>query len=597
MGVAVVTAGGTVTAVVAPGHRVSSMSPMAHVSDLMEIVVRAASSDSVGAIAYGTSMLEEPGIGRAFEARVVALLAFAEYLDAHYARAVVLAERAVALAQADGGDNEAWLYAAAMRLLASAGTPWAGADGDRDHFAIAWALRGLLDGLEPSSRLIAGHLLAEAVLSTGHLGEAQIVLDRLDAAGLARPAAEERRHGSLPFMHLQYARVAYFQGRMNDALPIVEAVIAEANSAGDELWASLAHCYLAVIAANRGDRERTRATVDAVIARFPHPAGYLGAGIYAISGYALAAIGDLDRAAALVARGGGDDDLSRMQVGDRAFGFEVLVAAALGRGDLPAAEACGRRSFAIAAHPAATPIIERLHAQLDLARGAPVEGAERASVSAARARLNARYLDAARSTLLWARALAAAGLVDSAITALTDVAHDAGREGLSSVRFQAAAELRRLGRRLGPVPGSGWAGLGERERQIAVLAADGFSNRVIGRSLFLSQRTVQTYMSRVLSALGAPSRTSLPALVGEHRLDRPREDAAPLTSRQREVAELIAAGASNRGIADALGISPKTVEKHTGEILVRWEVSSRTAIASIVVAQQGRGSRGGRVAP
>lgn len=69
------------------------------------------------------------------------------------------------------------------------------------------------------------------------------------------------------------------------------------------------------------------------------------------------------------------------------------------------------------------------------------------------------------------------------------------------------------------------------------------------------------------------------------RLGHPQEDLAPLTPRQWAVAELIANGASNRGIAVQLSISTKTVEKHVGEILVRWGLSSRTGIARVMVAE------------
>ena len=52
--------------------------------------------------------------------------------------------------------------------------------------------------------------------------------------------------------------------------------------------------------------------------------------------------------------------------------------------------------------------------------------------------------------------------------------------------------------------------LSARERQIAVLVAQGFSSTEIGRSLHLSPKTVDTYRSRLMAKLGTPD---LPALV------------------------------------------------------------------------------------
>lgn len=53
--------------------------------------------------------------------------------------------------------------------------------------------------------------------------------------------------------------------------------------------------------------------------------------------------------------------------------------------------------------------------------------------------------------------------------------------------------------------------------------------------------------------------------------------AGPLTSRQAEVLRLVAAGKTNRAIADELSISRRTVERHVSDIFTRLHVSSRTA--------------------
>jgi LuxR family maltose regulon positive regulatory protein len=54
----------------------------------------------------------------------------------------------------------------------------------------------------------------------------------------------------------------------------------------------------------------------------------------------------------------------------------------------------------------------------------------------------------------------------------------------------------------------------------------------------------------------------------------------PLTPREKEVLELLAAGLSNREIGEQLVISPQTVKKHTGNIYGKLGVSSRTEAAA-----------------
>ena len=63
-------------------------------------------------------------------------------------------------------------------------------------------------------------------------------------------------------------------------------------------------------------------------------------------------------------------------------------------------------------------------------------------------------------------------------------------------------------------------------------------------------------------------------------------DSAPnLSPREREIAGLVATGASNRAIADDLGISERTVEAHVQHILIKLDVHSRTQIATWAVGQ------------
>ena len=57
----------------------------------------------------------------------------------------------------------------------------------------------------------------------------------------------------------------------------------------------------------------------------------------------------------------------------------------------------------------------------------------------------------------------------------------------------------------------------------------------------------------------------------------PERGGGGLTEREREILELVAEGLTNRAIAQRLGLSPRTVEYHLGQIFQRLGVSSRAA--------------------
>jgi DNA-binding CsgD family transcriptional regulator len=63
--------------------------------------------------------------------------------------------------------------------------------------------------------------------------------------------------------------------------------------------------------------------------------------------------------------------------------------------------------------------------------------------------------------------------------------------------------------RRGPRASSGWAALTPTEAKVAALVAQGSSTTDIAQSMFLSRRTVQTYISRILTKLDAKSRVEI----------------------------------------------------------------------------------------
>ncbi|GAA1948213.1 LuxR family transcriptional regulator [Nocardioides panacihumi] len=82
----------------------------------------------------------------------------------------------------------------------------------------------------------------------------------------------------------------------------------------------------------------------------------------------------------------------------------------------------------------------------------------------------------------------------------------------------------------------------------------------------------------VATALGE---VRAPAAVG----DSPLGD-LPLTRREREIAELVATGKTNREIAEALVIAPRTVDTHVQNILTKLQFTSRSQVVALVAASR-----------
>ena len=59
-----------------------------------------------------------------------------------------------------------------------------------------------------------------------------------------------------------------------------------------------------------------------------------------------------------------------------------------------------------------------------------------------------------------------------------------------------------------------------------------------------------------------------------------------LTKREREIAELVASGLSNREIASQLFISKRTVDAHVEHIFSKLEISSRVQLTVVLLTRR-----------
>jgi LuxR family maltose regulon positive regulatory protein len=163
---------------------------------------------------------------------------------------------------------------------------------------------------------------------------------------------------------------------------------------------------------------------------------------------------------------------------------------------------------------------------------------------------------------------------DRALALLTRLLRDAEAEGRTGVQIEALA-LRALahwqgGDRAGAMVSLERAlRLAEPEGYVRLFADLGHPMSQLLREA-RSRDVMPDYVARLLAACGADP-ASADARAGAL--------SEPLSVREQEVLKLIAAGLTNREIAEALSISPETVKKHTGSIYGKLSVRSRTEAA------------------
>ncbi len=155
------------------------------------------------------------------------------------------------------------------------------------------------------------------------------------------------------------------------------------------------------------------------------------------------------------------------------------------------------------------------------------------------------------------RALAAAGRLSAAAVEL-EIARDAARaQGRPELLWRTQIDLARVSSALGRPADADRAATAAREV-------------VSGLAHALATNEDRPETARLAEQFAQRALASLPSLACS---------VSTLTPREREVAALVAAGKSNREIADALVLSERTAERHVANIMAKLGVSSRTQIA------------------
>jgi DNA-binding NarL/FixJ family response regulator len=169
-------------------------------------------------------------------------------------------------------------------------------------------------------------------------------------------------------------------------------------------------------------------------------------------------------------------------------------------------------------------------AQLDLtaaAGSAPPAAAAGSALALAAALRAAELADSVGAVIQAGRARTLAGrAADDAVGVplLERAESELGGCGAVRLRDEAARELRRRGvktgaRRRRATGGEGLDSLSGREREVAELVAGGRTNKEIAGELFLSEKTVESHMTRLFGKLGVRSRAEVAEAVGRERGD------------------------------------------------------------------------------
>jgi len=515
---------------------------------------------------------------------VIALDGFAASWALEHADVARLALRAADALPDDPADDPA----AAVLALAVAALAVAGLGGQRGTFGSGWS-GSVVDDPIARARALLGRLGDDdtARFARSALGEAALACARIDeAAGILgdgltaddarlRLGAADRPHRYSGVLRVLASRTAAFHGRVDEALRLLDAPPAGPERV--DLLVEAARCLALGNAAVAAD---VRAIAERIALRGHAVGDRIEVGTALLAAFGLVAIGDARRAASTALAS--CPDLGRQMAIDRAFVLELALVSAIEDGDADAIEAWAARVELLSADPIAAPTAERMRSRLALVHGEWASAITHADHAIALAHGDGRVIEEAEATIVASRARIAAGRPGEAGHRLAELVAERDAAGHRSVRRAAVGELRQAGRRLRPAVGAGVAALSAREREVLVLLAGGADNRAIAARLHLSTHTVRVHVSRVLAAVGAPSRFAF-AVDSAAAVGGVDPDAvAALTPAQRQVVEALVTGASNGAIADRLGIAVRTVEKHLNAVMRQWGVTGRTGV--VVVA-------------
>jgi len=393
-------------------------------------------------------------------------------------------------------------------------------DANASIVAASMALTRALDGQaeaggDLAERALAGDLPPErSALWSAVM--ALIVTDRLHTAErhLTRAAQLCVQRGllvSLALAHGFLARVALLQGDLGGAGEHVRVGLENLQAPNFAL--PILHAVQVNLLVEDGDLAGAQAVLDAGWLGTSTPASpsHLQMWLLGARARLLADQGRHDRALAEALRWG---ELSRSWGGERIFDevpwmlIAATACARLGRPErgrhLVAEHLQLARRLGIARHLGVGLRVSALFEDVDAAPALLRESVELLEVSPAR-------LELARSLEGLGRILITTGQTRAGLECVARSADLATQCQAGHMAERLRSLLADNGRRVSGTRAQGLHALTPAERSVAVLAADGHTNRQIAEQLFLSEKTVETHLSRSYRKVGVRSRTQLAA--------------------------------------------------------------------------------------
>ena len=372
--------------------------------------------------------------------------------------------------------------------------------------------------------------VSERLDIAGYVAQAASALELIDdALGCVyrgkRLAQVTGQNPYMPGTLVMESNALFMKGRIGQAKAVAETATDAAVLTGNDQFAIWALWADAMVCCCAGDTTRAVASAREAVARSKRTPSTF-----------FSSLSRLHLAAALHAGGdvaGARDELAGFEAGPNqqlldlrgGHGWELLVLTQLALGELDPAADCAARAEARAratSLPQRTATALCASAATLLARGDGAGAVEKAQEAIPIADSAGNPLLEARARALIGKALGRGGDTTQAIAELERAERALLDCGALREADAAARELRRLGRR-GPrraraaSPRAGPGSLSPRETEIATLVAAGQRNRDVAAALFLSEKTVESHLSRIYDKLGVHSRAALATIIARER--------------------------------------------------------------------------------
>jgi ATP/maltotriose-dependent transcriptional regulator MalT len=354
----------------------------------------------------------------------------------------------------------------------------------------------------------------------------EVLLERWDDAlrHLDRSISFAQRTGealALPHLYVKQVLVLRAKGRLVEAKECAQDAVdlALAYDGGEQLASALTMlCWVDVHSGDftEGVGNGSDAATDPLKLL---PSDFSNTLANRMLAEARLAAGDASGCLDMVAVAGGPD-LCAADLCARPAWCEIMVRAAIAVGRADEARTWADKAEAAAALldlPGRTGLALLARAQV-LAARKPDEALAKATASAAILESAGLVFDATRAHMVAALAMAALGRIDEASAGLRAAESAYERFGAQGMARQAMRERRRIAAQ-GPRRGrtifvTGLDTLTRRERQVASLVSEGFTNKRIAQELFVTEKTIEMHLANVFAKLRVSSRAAVARLVG-----------------------------------------------------------------------------------